>query len=184
MRVEFRSAWAHDQRGGLAARAPNKEGVVAVWKRNGDSGPVATPEKKTAPAEPPSKFLADSATMRTSLGADAQVTGKLSFNAPTRIDGKLNGEVSCSDLLVIGETGTVDGNVRATELVVLGTILGDIRGAQRIEIGPRGRIEGTIETYALAVREGGKLNGACRVMPPKADIHVLATHRPTPEVDE
>jgi len=157
---------------------------VAVWKRNGDGSGITTQEKKTAPAEPPSKFLADSSTLRTSLGADAQVTGKLSFNAPTRIDGKLKGEVACTDLLVIGESGTVDGNVRATELVVLGTILGDIRGAQRIEIGPCGSIEGTVETYALAVREGGKLNGACRVMPPKADIHVLPMHRPASEVDD
>ncbi len=156
---------------------------MAVWKRN-ETGGVAAQAKPAADAGP--QFLATTTTLRTSLGADSEVTGKLSFNAPTRIDGKLNGEVSCSDLLVIGETGTVDGNVRATELVVLGKINGDIRGAQRVELGPRGRIDGTVETQALAVQEGGKLEAACRVGPPRADVHVLAEHRSDeePEVDD
>ncbi len=177
---------------------------MAVWKRGGGSGnvlsnqnrdakeggdavatkPAPAAVKPEAPKPPPAKFLAKSSTLRTQLGADAKVTGKLSFNAPTRIDGKLNGELSCTDLLVIGESGSVDGNVRATELVVLGTVLGDVRGAQRIEIGPQGRIHGTIETHALAVREGGRLDGACRVLPAKADVHVLAKRRAETEVDD
>ncbi len=159
---------------------------MGVWKRNGESGAVAPSPDHTAASEQQTHFLANSTTLRTSLGADAEVTGRLSFNAPTRIDGKLTGDVKCSDLLVIGETGTVDGNVRATELVVLGRIHGDIRGAQRVEIGPLGRVNGTIETNALAVREGGRLDAACRVVSPRADVHILAKRREedAPEVDD
>ena len=40
--------------------------------------------------------------VRVSLGPDAEVTGKLSFATPTRIEGKLKGELRASDLLVIG----------------------------------------------------------------------------------
>ena len=40
--------------------------------------------------------------VRVSLGPDAEVSGKLSFVVPTRIEGKLKGEVRASDLLVIG----------------------------------------------------------------------------------
>lgn len=161
---------------------------MAVWKRNGEGGgTVASPPNKTAVPEQQTHFLANNTTLRTSLGADAEVTGRLSFNAPTRIDGKLHGDVKCTDLLVIGETGTVDGNVHATELVVLGRIHGDIRGAHRVEIGPRGRVNGTIETQALAVREGGRLDAACRVVSPRADVHVLAPRResgPAADIDD
>ncbi len=161
---------------------------MGVWKRSGDSGgTVAPPPNKVATTDQQTKFLANNQTLRTSLGADAEVTGRLSFNAPTRIDGKLNGDVKCTDLLVIGESGTVDGNVNATELVVLGRIHGDIRGAQRVEIGPVGRILGTIETSSLAVREGGKLDAACRVVSARADVHVLPDRREDqarPEVDD
>ena len=155
---------------------------MAVWKRSDTNGATATATKTVVDKGP--QFLAPTTTLRTSLGEDSEVTGRLSFNAPTRIDGRLNGEVSCSDLLVIGETGTVDGNVRATELVVLGKIQGDIRGAQRVELGPRGRIDGTVETQELAVQDGGKLEAVCRVGPPRADVHVLAEHRSGEEVDD
>ena len=154
---------------------------MAVWKRNGEGNDVAVGPDRVATKDPQTQFLASTSALRTSLGADAEVTGRLSFSAPTRIDGKLNGDVKCSDLLVIGETGKIDGNVRATELVVLGTVNGDIRGAQRVEIGPRGRVIGTVETHAIAVREGGKLEGACRVGPPRADVHLLADRRPANE---
>lgn len=151
---------------------------MAVWKRDNEGGGIATSPERTVTVDPQTQFLANPSAMRTSLGADAEVTGRLSFNSPTRIDGKLHGDVKCSDLLVVGETGFIEGNVRATELIVLGTVHGDIRGAQRVEVGPRGRIHGTVEAHALAVREGGRLEAACRVATPRADIHFLDAHRP------
>ncbi len=154
-----------------------------MWKREGDSQAIdrqAAPGTVAAGGEP-SNFLAQGTQLRTSIGADAKVTGKLSFNAPTRIDGKLKGEVSCSDLLVIGESGTVDGNVSATELVVLGSVVGDIRGAQRVELGPKGNIEGTVESGALSVHEGGQLNGQCRVLSQRGNVHQITAKR---EIDD
>ncbi len=40
--------------------------------------------------------------MRTSIGADAVINGKLSFTTPTRVEGKLKGELRCTQLLIIG----------------------------------------------------------------------------------
>ena len=72
--------------------------------------------------------------VRVSLGPDAEVTGKLSFATPTRIEGKLKGEVRASDLLVVGPQAVVQANVQAEKLVVLGEIRGQVLGANRIEI--------------------------------------------------
>jgi len=111
--------------------------------------------------------------LRPALGPDTSVSGRLSFTMPTRIDGKLRGEVRASDLLVIGEQGYVEGVVRALKLVVLGEVRGDVRGAERVEIGPSGRLMGSVETYSLVVREGGCFDGDCRIAPRGATVHVL-----------
>ena len=111
--------------------------------------------------------------LRPSLGADTSVAGKLSFTAPTRIDGRLKGEVRASDLLVVGERGYVEGQVRALKLIVLGEVRGDVRGAHRVEIAPGGRLCGSVETHSLVVSEGGCLDGDCRIAPPRATVHVL-----------
>lgn len=103
--------------------------------------------------------------LRPSLGPDTTVSGRLSFTVPTRIDGRLRGEVRASELLVVGEAAVVEGLVRALKLVVLGEVRGDVRGAERVEIGPGGRLTGTVETHSLVVKEGGCLDGDCRIAP-------------------
>ena len=45
--------------------------------------------------------------VRVSLGADAEVAGKLSFATATRIEGKLKGEIRSTDVLVIGPSAVV-----------------------------------------------------------------------------
>lgn len=96
-------------------------------------------------------------------GAGTAVTGKLSFDTPMRIDGTMRGELRSTALLVIGEQGSVEGTVRAAEVVVLGEVRGEIRGARRLEIGAAGRVYGTVETHTLIVNEGGLLEATCAV---------------------
>src|SRR5207245_11532500 len=69
--------------------------------------------------------------VRVSLGPDAEVTGKLSFTVPTRIEGKLKGEVRATDLLVVGPQAIVHASVQAEKLIILGEIRGEIRQASR-----------------------------------------------------
>lgn len=101
--------------------------------------------------------------VRVSLGPDAEVTGKLSFVSPTRIEGKLKGEVRSSDLLIIGPQAVVQATVRADRLVILGEVRGEVLGASRIEICAGGRLFGDVETRALVIREGASFEGASRM---------------------
>jgi cytoskeletal protein CcmA (bactofilin family) len=113
--------------------------------------------------------------VRSSLGPDTVVTGRLSFTTPTRIDGTLRGEVRATDLLVIGEQGYVDGIVRCRNLIVLGEVRGEVRGAERVEIAPGGRLLGLVETRGLVVRDGGCLDGDCSIAPGHAPVRALQT---------
>jgi cytoskeletal protein CcmA (bactofilin family) len=150
------------------------------WKRGeglAESGRDHKPLSLT-PSEDASFMVPPQSMPRSLLGADTVVTGRLSFTAPTRIDGTLRGEVRASELLVIGEGGFVDGTVRAQRLVVLGKMRGDVRGAERVEIGARGQLTGTVETRSLVVQDGGQLDGDCRIQPARAKVHTL---HPAPE---
>lgn len=155
-----------------------------LWKKRGSkeqpTGVITRPNE--TPPEP--AFLApvlSPSTLRSSLGPDTAVSGRLSFTAPTRLDGRLRGEVHASDLLVIGETGTIDGTVRGSNIVVLGSIDGQVFATERLEIGASGRLKGSIETRELIVQEGGQLDGNCRIAPGKANVVFL---RPRSEADD
>jgi len=154
----------------------NKDGMEA-GARSGNqewtSGDIAPTESAA------SGLVAPVPVLRPSLGPDTKVSGRLSFTVPTRIDGKLRGEVRASELLVVGEDALVEGTVRALKLVVLGEVRGEVRGAERVEIGPGGRLMGTVETQSLIVREGGCLDGDCRIAPARTTLRIL---RPAPAV--
>lgn len=101
--------------------------------------------------------------VRVSLGPDAEVTGKLSFSVPTRIEGKLRGEIRVSSLLVIGPQAVVNAAVTAERLLVLGRVEGEVRGRDRVEIRAGGRLVGDVTTRCLVVEEGGLLEGNCQM---------------------
>ena len=129
---------------------------------------------------PGSGLLTQPPALRCALGAGTSVTGRLSFSEPTRIDGRLRGEVRASDLLVVGEGGVVEGTVRAPRLVVLGQIRGEVRGADRVEVGPGGSVQGIVETRSLVVQEGGRLEGDCRIVP-RSDNTLAVQPAPAPD---
>ena len=141
---------------------------MAIWNRS-PGGPPAPRPAESAPAE----FLTPPPQARAIIDKGSEVSGKLSFAGPTRIDGTLRGEVRAGDHLVIAESGRVDGTVHAASLVILGRVEGNVLEAERVEIGPRGVLRGTLETRTLVVREGGILDGDCKVAAPRATIHLL-----------
>jgi len=153
---------------------------VGIWNRRSVRLPALPPPAPHPAAPAPAEFLAPPPQVRAMLDKDSEVNGKLSFSGPARIDGKLRGEVRASALLVIGESGRVDGTVHAASLVILGRVEGRVLDAERVEIGPRGVLRGAIETRALVVQEGGVLDGDCKVAAPRAAILPL---RPRESLD-
>jgi cytoskeletal protein CcmA (bactofilin family) len=101
--------------------------------------------------------------VRVSLGADAEVSGKLSFATATRIEGKLKGEIRSTDVLVIGPSAVVQATVRADRLIILGEVHGAVQSASRIQICAGGKLYGDIETRGLVIDEGGYFEGKCRM---------------------
>ena len=149
---------------------------MGIWKRRlwtmRDMPPPPRPGAE--PPAPRTEFLQPPQPLRALLGRESDVSGKLSFSGPTRIDGRLRGEVRGDGMLVIGESGHVNGTIEASTLVVLGRVEGDVFGAERVEIGPRGALHGSVETRALVVHDGAEVEGDCRVTPPpRATVHVL-----------
>lgn len=142
-----------------------------MWRRRrktpGPAPSASSPDRGSAGsvAAPPA--------LRPLLSRESSVSGKLSFEGPTRIDGHLRGDVRGTGTLVIGESGTVRGTIRVPSLVVFGLVDGDVLGAERVEIAPGGEVRGRLETRALVVHEGARLDSDCRVAPPRAAVHLL-----------
>ena len=100
---------------------------------------------------------------RLAVGRNVNVSGKLIFNEPVRIEGRFRGEVRSVELVVIGEDGMVEGKVCAPRLLVMGELRGDVAGCDRIVLGTRAKVFGNIEARNLIIREGAYFEGAVRM---------------------
>jgi cytoskeletal protein CcmA (bactofilin family) len=99
------------------------------------------------------------------LDSGAKISGKLSFEGPTRIDGQVDGEIYAKDSLTIGESAVVTAQIKAASIVVAGKISGDISATSRIEIRPSAKVIGNLVAPVLVVHEGATFEGHCSMSP-------------------
>jgi cytoskeletal protein CcmA (bactofilin family) len=105
---------------------------------------------------------------RVAVSRNSNISGKLSYQGPVRIDGKLRGEVTSTDVILISETASVEGRIRAPRVLVLGVLTGEIVQAETVILGPSAHVKGRIQSERLTVCEGAELEG---------DIAVGDAHR-------
>ncbi len=65
--------------------------------------------------------------------------------------------------VVVTKKGRLVATVRAGELIVKGTVSGEVLAVTRAEVLRTGTLEGPIRARRLAVQLGGTVNGPCRV---------------------
>jgi cytoskeletal protein CcmA (bactofilin family) len=95
----------------------------------------------------------------TLLGRGATFEGKLTFDGTVRIDGRFKGEVFSEDTLVIGEGAIVEAEIEIGEVIIQGTVVGNIKATRSIEIHAPGRVKGDLTTPTLQIDKGVVFEG-------------------------
>jgi cytoskeletal protein CcmA (bactofilin family) len=90
----------------------------------------------------------------TLLGRGSEFEGKLTFEGTVRIDGVLKGEVFSDDVLIIGEGARVEAEIDIGEIIIQGTVTGNIRAKRSIEVLAPGRVNGDLTSPSLQIEKG------------------------------
>jgi len=91
------------------------------------------------------------------LGADTAIKGNVTASADLHLDGKVDGDVTCSSL-VQGETGEIVGAVKAENARLAGVVRGSI-SARELVILKSARIHGDVHYDALTIEQGAQVDG-------------------------
>ncbi len=118
------------------------------------------PPTMTAPNTPGRAWIEERT--RIAVGRGINVSGRLIFQEPVRIEGRFRGEVSSSELVVISEEAAVEGRVHTPRVLILGEFAGEIVNAKSVVLGPRARVRANLDTESLTVCEGATLEGEIR----------------------
>jgi cytoskeletal protein CcmA (bactofilin family) len=99
------------------------------------------------------------------IDMESEFTGDLVFKGSFRIEGHFKGTIKSDSLLVVGERGKVEADVKVGQLIINGEIRGQLQATDRIEIHNKGRVFGTVTAPRLTVEEGAFLEATCQTQP-------------------
>src|SRR5215475_11941248 len=99
------------------------------------------------------------------LGKNVIVKGQIYSREDLTIDGEVEGTVECQEhRLTIGPNGKVRASVKAREVVVLGTIHGDVETSDKIEIRKEAKLVGDIKTARIGIEDGAYFKGSIDIV--------------------
>lgn len=115
------------------------------------------------------------------IAPDVEITGTIKSNSSIRIEGKLEGELSCAADISIGKSASIKGNLVASSVVIEGTIHGNITVKDKIEMKSTAKVHGDIVAKRLSVEDGVTFIGRSEVNPAGAATATSSSPSPAPE---
>jgi cytoskeletal protein CcmA (bactofilin family) len=98
------------------------------------------------------------------LGASLHIKGEISGNEDLHIDGTVEGLVQLDDRkLTVGATAKLTADVVAREVVVYGSVKGNLRARDRIEIKKDGSVVGDLTTARIMIEDGAYFKGSIEI---------------------
>lgn len=94
------------------------------------------------------------------LGKDVKVTGEIRSHEPLTIEGDVEGTIDVAGhLLTVAANGNVRASVKAKEIDVVGSLQGNVDGADKIYIRNGARFVGDIHARGIVIEDGGFIRG-------------------------
>jgi cytoskeletal protein CcmA (bactofilin family) len=99
----------------------------------------------------------------TLIGAGTRIIGDVHFSGGFHLDGHIKGNVDApSDsgaALSVSDAGVVEGSVAVPNVILNGTVKGDILAHDRVELGATARVTGNVYYGLIEMEMGAEING-------------------------
>ena len=124
---------------------------------------TSTPGASSAPAST-QRFNAPTARNMSVLGAGIEVKGQISGSEDLQIDGKVDGPIHLhGQKLTVGATGKLSSDISAREVVVHGSVTGNLQTTDRVEIRKDASVVGDVKAARISVEDGAHFKGKIEI---------------------
>ena len=98
------------------------------------------------------------------MGASLHLKGDISGKEDLHVDGNVEGLIQLEDCkLTLGPSAKLTGDVAAREVVVYGSVKGNLRGCDRIEIKKDASVVGDLTTNRMIIEDGAHFKGSIEI---------------------
>lgn len=145
-------------------------GTPAPARATASAPAEAEPPAESPKAKPPASILS----------SDLVIEGNIKSSGDIQVEGNIQGDIR-AQLLTVGESATIKGEVVADDVVVNGRVIGRVRGL-KVRLTATARVEGDIVHKTIAIESGAHFEGSvARRDDPMSDAAkpgTSAPHRP------
>ena len=98
------------------------------------------------------------------IGASMRIQGEIRTAEEMRIDGEVEGKLESESVLTVGPNGNVRANIKARELVVYGSLNGNVMVEGKITIRQQGSLIGDIRAAGITIDDGAYFKGSIEIL--------------------
>jgi cytoskeletal protein CcmA (bactofilin family) len=99
----------------------------------------------------------------TYIAPSTKIVGTITGQGPYVFCGTVEGNCDINGPLTLAEGGSWKGTLKASDIVVAGTVEGDVVARERVEISGTARVTGSLSGNSIAVAEGAVIEGEIKV---------------------
>ncbi len=97
--------------------------------------------------------------LNSTIGEGSVFEGKFYISGSLKIDGKFEGDIKTDEELFVGETGKVKTNIYAKNVVIAGTVIGNITASEEVRLLDSAKVLGDIKAPSVNIMRGVVLQG-------------------------
>ena len=137
------------------------------------------------PADGSSSPQANARDTPSRIELNCEIEGALRLDGPLLVHGDFRGSIECGDLVTVGEAGTVQGPIRARQVVIHGSVVGNVSATRDVVLHDSARLHGDVKAPSLVVERGAYFNGRTEMQQPRpiastvTELATAPTARPT-----
>jgi len=143
-----------------------------MWKRREDEAPSrppvpSAPEPVREPAPPAPAKSSEPEIPRgvAAIGKSVKIKGQIFSREDLYLDGEIEGTVEVPEnRLTVGPHGRLQASVKAREVVVLGSVNGNVEATEKIDIRKEARLVGDIKTGRIMIEDGAYFKGSIDIV--------------------
>jgi cytoskeletal protein CcmA (bactofilin family) len=98
------------------------------------------------------------------IGQQTEIHGEIVFAGGLHIDGKIEGNITAEDnsgaVLTVSEQGVITGDVRVPNIILNGTVRGNVYAEEHVELALNARVIGNVYYNLIEIAMGAEVNGS------------------------
>lgn len=120
-------------------------------------------KKNTDETKPQTTSSGGGAMSTNSIAKGSEIEGKIVSEGDIRIDGVLRGSLVCKAKVVIGATGSIEGDVTCVTALISGRLNGTLQVKELLDLRGTANVTGEVQTEKLVVEAGATFNVTCKM---------------------